>query len=199
MIGCLLYLNIDENGIVDIDIELINKRLLVLDLDHTLLYSEYQTTDPFLLEYHDFKYNEYHVLIRPHLFNFLHNISKYYDLFVWSAGSPDYVDKMVNELFFYIPLVGVYNVNWCDNICDRYYKPLIKISNEYNIDINDILIADNLLFNFIDNPKNGILIPEYRGDPQDNILIYLYNYLLMLKDIDTIDHLYKEDWLLTIL
>ncbi len=194
MIGCLLNLNVDEDGNVEVDIELINKRLLVLDLDHTLIYSEYISDDQFPEIDYDFEYNSHYVSIRPYTYNFLYNIWKYYDIFVWSAGSPDYVDKIVDELFHFIPIVGVYNINWCDTICDRYYKPLIKIVNEYDIHMDDILIVDNLSFNFFDNPQNGILMPEYRGDRNDNVLVYLYNYLLELTDVSDIIILHKEDW-----
>jgi len=62
------------------------RKLLVLDLDETLIYA----TDQPLSVPEGFRVGPYYVYLRPHLRRFLESCAVHFDIAVWTASSVDY-------------------------------------------------------------------------------------------------------------
>ena len=67
-----------------------------MDLDETLIHSVFTTekTDvKFSHKGDEFKFN-----VRPYALEFLANMSQYYSVYVFTAGTPDYAEPIVSYL-----------------------------------------------------------------------------------------------------
>lgn len=126
---------------------------------------------------------------RPYLDDFLRFCFEYFRyVFVWSAGTPPYVNSVVQTLFLPLGLKphGILNRNDCIILSDgTTYKPLQSLYNRENInpvnpsfEINatNTMALDDNSSTFIYNAGNGIHIPAY--DVYPNVI----NINRMLKD-----------------
>ena len=112
---------------------------------------------------------------RPHLNEFLlFSFSYFKSVSVWSAGRKEYVDALVDKIFSDFP--SPYIVMNYDDIAHlpngEYHKPLSKV---YEIDPSmnptNTILLDNRAANFINNPNNGVHIPDYSPSPNPNALM----------------------------
>lgn len=69
-------------------------KLLKLDLDETLIYA----TEKELGFSADFLFDKYFVYKRPHLEQFLIEISKHFAIGIWSSADDAYVTEIVNNI-----------------------------------------------------------------------------------------------------
>jgi Dullard-like phosphatase family protein len=139
------------------------KYSLVVDLDETLIYS-------FLLN------GENTYLIRPHCFDFLNEISSFFEIIIFTAGTKDYADKILNQIDK--------NKVW---IKYRLYREHLTFDNEelsifkdlskLGRDLSKTIIIDNREENFVLQPNNGLLIKTWNGDFEDRELLDLKNVL----------------------
>ena len=157
------------------------KYSLVLDLDETLIsfQKNYNTYDikNFIK---DIKTK---LILRPGLFEFLHNMKQLYELILFSSGTSDYVDPIVklieqNENYFEFVL---YRQHISYDERGEYFKNL----NLLNRNIKNIIIIDDMEKNFRLHKENGICIKPFYGDYQKNMnILNLLGQLLMKIRID---------------
>ena len=139
------------------------KYSLVVDLDETLIYS-------FLLN------GENTYLIRPYCFEFLNEMSTYYEIVVFTAGTKEYADKILNQIDK--------NKSW---IKYRLYREHLTFDDEelsifkdlskLGRDLSKTIIIDNRQENFELQPNNGLLIKTWNGNFDDKELFDLKNIL----------------------
>ncbi|CDW72561.1 nli interacting factor-like phosphatase family protein [Stylonychia lemnae] len=134
---------------------------LVLDLDETLVHF-----DPRIRTYRP----------RPFCLKFLHEMSKYYELVVFTAGLKDYADWILNDLdrSCYISHRLYRDHTKCRS--GVYIKDLSKIGR----DLTKTIIIDNIEENFQAQPDNGIPIKGWYHDSSDR---ELERYAMFLRDI----------------
>ena len=159
------------------------KKLLVLDLDETLVYSNTTPMEgwDFAREIDGFKF---WIKKRPGLDLFLQKVVLLYDLAIWSAGGDGYVKSTIKAIAPDIPFVFI----WSSNRCTRKYTPfsdhdhpeyergyymikdLKKIRrgnfglwwNRWNI-----VVVDDKWETYQRNRGNAIAIGEYNGEKDD--------------------------------
>ena len=124
------------------------KYTLVLDLDETLIFIKKDTKKKVLI-------------LRPYLYEFLERMKFLYELILFSFGTPEYVDPIVNiieknEKYFEYRLYRQHaSLNGND-----YVKDLNKLGR----DLKKIIIVDNLPQAFKLQKNNGICIKAFYGD-----------------------------------
>ena len=156
---------------------------LVLDIDHTLLCSY---TSPLADKPYDFTFESYYFYLRPLVVDFLKEVQRHFKIIVWSAAGKDYVNAVVKNLFIgnnifpYLVLTSE-DCQYATNHNYQIHKPLTVVTNYINCSIDQILIVDNIAFNFHEDEDNGIHIPDYYGGNNDIVLKYLLRHLLNLK------------------
>ena len=147
-------------------IERNKKYTLVLDLDETLI---------------SFRFNKKYKGIlkkRPGLHNFLNQVGTKYELVVFTAGTQEYADPIINIIeknnkIFAKKLYRQHTV-FIDNI---FVKDLTRLGR----DLSKIIIIDNMPQNFILQKENGIFIKNYFGqDDNDMALLDLIPILLKI-------------------
>ena len=152
------------------------KYSLVLDLDETLI--------SFPKKYKNYNINNFinaldtGIIFRPGLNDFLKNMKQFYELILFSSGTSDYVDPIVNfieknEKYFEFVL---YRQHISFDERGEYFKNL----NLLNRNIKNILIIDNIENNFKYHKENGICIKPFYGDvDKDRNLLNLLGQILI--------------------
>lgn len=198
----------------------LTQRCIILDLDETLVHSSEDYiklmtlqpfNDPVMLDLRSRMYNlslDSYIkpptvwgVTRPYTEDFLLFCFGYFSkVCVWSAGTPEYVRKIVDEIFpsGYKPDV-VYNRSHCYYTQEGdIFKPIKIMARDENLE--KILRLDNTLFlddrpqAFLKNPDNGIVIPAYEPDEtyesyvqDDTALPELMDWLLQPEVLRTSD------------
>jgi Dullard-like phosphatase family protein len=125
------------------------KFTLVLDLDETLVFIKKDNNNNRVL------------ILRPYLFEFLEKMKYLYELVLFSFGTPEYVDPILNIIekntkYFEYKLYRQHaSLNG-----DDYVKDLNKLGR----DLKKVVIIDNLPQAFKLQKSNGICIKPFYGD-----------------------------------
>ncbi|MBW0470711.1 hypothetical protein O181_010426 [Austropuccinia psidii MF-1] len=206
---CVLYLNRVQAKLDEIDktlqLNIMNpsrpgKKLLVLDLDYTLMDSK--------------AYSDYSVhaldMARPYLHEFLTALWPYYDFCIWSATSWRWLESKLIELGM---VGGKYTEKYLIQfVLDR--EPMFEVTSMRHGKISkhevkaleliwrkvsaynatNTLHLDDLSRNFVLNPRSGVKISAFknaRENKHDRQLVFLARYFLQiacLPDVRTVDH-----------
>ena len=150
------------------------KYTLVLDLDETLICFKFISQENGIGEMH----------LRPGLENFLEIIRNYYEIIIFTSGTRDYADKILDVIehkkkkkFFDGRLYREHTTY----IGNKYIKDLSKIGR----DLSKTIIVDNLSYSFKFQYDNGILISSFYGEENDKALIELQKILIKIYEENT--------------
>ena len=147
-------------------IEFSNKKTLILDLDETLVHSSFipfQKNDIVLnVDFDGILYKIY-VLVRPGAELFIKNMSKYYELVIFTASLSNYAS----------PLLDILDKE--ENIKYRLYREnctfmngvYIKDLKRLNRNLKDLVIVDNSPLAYAFNIENGLPIKTWYEDKND--------------------------------
>jgi len=171
-------------------------KLIILDLDETLIHA---TLDELDIPY-DFKFDKYFVYQRPHLREFLVDISEHFSIGIWSSASDDYVNEIVRHIKpDNVDFVLVWGRSKCtlrrDLTFDTYCfeKRLDKLKKK-GFRLEQVLVVDDSPSKSRTNYGNAIYIKEFTGDTTDLELQFLYEYLLTLKTVNNVRTVEKRGW-----
>jgi carboxy-terminal domain RNA polymerase II polypeptide A small phosphatase len=171
-------------------------KLLILDLDETLIHSsEYK------LDFdEDFRFESFFVYKRPYLDWFLEDLLKHFTIGIWSSGGDDYVLEIINRIK---PENAEFEMVWGRSRCtikrdrksDNYYfeKKLDKVKKK-GFSLDKVIVVDDSPEKSKSNYGNAIYIKEFVGDQNDEELKYLHDYLLTIKDVQNIRKIEKRGW-----
>ena len=163
---------------------------LVLDLDETMISFQFTHPENGIGQMH----------LRPGLENFLDVIKEYYELIVFTSGTREYADMVLdviehkrNKKYFTGRLYREHTIK----IGKKYIKDLSKIGR----DLSKTLIVDNLPQSFKFQHENGILISSFYADDyekkDDRALIELQKILIKIyedkRDVRVSILKYKEE------
>jgi CTD small phosphatase-like protein 2 len=171
-----------------------NKKTLILDLDETLIHSDFN----YKYSGHDsiinFNYNdeivEVPIFFRPGLMEFLQKISENFEILIFTASIKEYADAVLNYLdpenkFFQHRF---YRQN-CISVKNKIFIKDLRIF--VNRKQENIIIVDNSLYSFTNQISNGVLINSFYNDKADrelyNVLNYLKNYLQNTPDVRSLN------------
>ena len=187
----------ERKGIVDIkDHRNINrnKKLLILDLDETLVHSCFKPTinninnnlprpDIFLkVKFHS-KYHDVFVYKRPFVDEFLEKMSKYYNLIIFTASVREYADPLLDQLDKNRCIKLRYYRNNCS--LDKNGKFVKNLSTIYN-DLKNVILLDNNPISYSYNKDNGLPIITWHFDKKDRELVKIIPILEFLSTVDDI-------------
>lgn len=164
------------------------KKLLFLDLDETLIHSDFNkefNEEGKILKFtaEDTKEEiSVKVFLRPCAYNFLKILSDKFDLAVFTSASKDYADAVID---LFDPEKNIFKFrlyrNNCINIENFIFIKDLRILEEF-YDLKDVIILDNSIYSFSNQLSNGILINSFFKDPEDAYLVQAANYLWYLSE-----------------
>ena len=163
------------------------KKLLVLDLDETLISSNecppHNWDNTQIVNFqlsNKFNYTIY-VKFRPFVFDFLETMSKHYEIAIFTASEKAYADAIINKLDPERKLISkrLYNSD-CDQINGIFVKDLTKLGRN----LKDVVLVDNTVLCFAFQLNNGVPVLSYYGSGKSNDteLIDLREFLISIKD-----------------
>ena len=175
--------------------EFSNKKTLILDLDETLVHSSFtpfEKNDIILeVDFEGVMYNIY-VLVRPFAKEFLTNVSKYFELVVFTASIPKYASPLLDILDKEKVIKHRLFREHCTSINDLYIKDLKRL----NRPLKDVIIVDNSPLAYAFNEENGLPIKTWYDDTKDTELSKILPLLIFLskvKDVRGYIELFVED------
>ena len=148
----------------------------------------------------DFRVGPFHVHKRPHLDEFLSRAGRHYKLAIWSSASSDYVAAIAQHI---LPRGFKWAFVWSRERCTvkrnletfeaDYVKDLKKVKR-LGYDLARILVVDDTRCKTARNYGNAIYIEPFVGDPGDEELRLLLEYLESLVGCQNFRSIEKRDW-----
>jgi TFIIF-interacting CTD phosphatase-like protein len=178
-------------------------KLLILDLDETLIYS----TEISLAIKPDFLVDPYFVYKRPNLDNFIATCFEWFDVAVWTSSGAEYASAIVAAIFPNPQLLKFvwtsdrcsiainYNLDLIDGYYPTYYsRKLLKKVKRQGYRLESIIAIDDTPRKWEKSYGNLVRVTPFTGDPSDRELDYLIDYLNKLKHVENIRTIDKRSW-----
>jgi RNA polymerase II subunit A small phosphatase-like protein len=174
----------------------LEKHLLILDLDETLVFATEQPLD----RPADFGVAQYSVYPRPFLAEFLQTVSGWYELAVWSSGSPSYVADIVGQVF---PQRDALRFVWASDRCtvrfdpelrDYYWIKDLKKVKRAGYRLERVLMLDDTPSKLERQYGNLLRVRPFFGDPADTELQEVLPFLDRLWTEENLRHVEKRNW-----
>lgn len=165
------------------------KKTLILDLDETLIHSTFEQNQPSDIKIAVYLQKsskiEISVNIRPYALSFLEEMSKIYEIVIFSSSHQSYANAILNVLDPDNKFI-TYRV-FRDNCVVAEDGSLIKDLRIFaNRDLKEVVILDNSLLCYAWQMENGIPIIPFFADKEDKELAKLSAFLKILKDVDDV-------------
>ena len=160
-----------------------NKKTLVLDLDETLVHSqffEFSIPSDITIKIEiEKEIYDIHVLVRPGVEKFIEIMKDYYEIIIFTASISKYADILMNIIDpnNYCP----YRLfrEHCSFINNNYVKDLTKLGRN----LKDIIIVDNSPLSYSFHPNNGLPILSWFDDYNDFELENITPILIFLSKV----------------
>jgi RNA polymerase II subunit A small phosphatase-like protein len=171
-------------------------KLLILDLDETLIFSSLEK----LSSKEDFSVGNYFVYKRPNLDTFLKFIQNNFQLAVWTSSTSDYAGGIVKQLF---PDKSILKFVWARERCvskidiesrEQYWIKDLKKVKKLGFNLEKVLVIDDSPEKLERNYGNHIPVIPFLGDPKDDELQRLMNFLEKIKNLDSVRSIEKRNW-----
>ena len=169
-----------------------NKKTLVLDLDETLVHScgvPFNCPSDFIIQIEqDNDIHDIHVLVRPHVEEFLERMRKRYELVIFTAS----ISKYANPLLNIIDKMGFVPFRLFREHCTLINTAFVKDLSLLGRDFKDIIILDNNPTAYSLNHYNGFPIKSWFDDKNDDELLKICPILEFLSFVpDVRDYIKK--------
>ena len=172
-----------------------DKKTLVLDLDETLVHSigegavDSSSPSDFTIQVEQQNSShDVHVMVRPHVEEFLERMSKRYELVIFTAS----ISKYANPLLNVIDKTGNIPFRLFREHCTLINTAFIKDLSLLGRELKDIIILDNNPTAYALNHYNGFPIKSWFDDKKDNELIKISPILEFLSYVpDVRDYIKK--------
>ena len=195
-----LYLNMNRNEITRNVVS--GKKVVLLDLDETLIHGDFQEEylndidHPYdkIIKFTSLDEQEevsVGIFIRNGVQKFLEEISKIFDIGIFTASSKDYADAVINYLD---PNNEFIKFRLYRNSCIKVNNISIKDLRIIGVDLKNIVLIDNNMYSFANQLGNGILINSFYYDKNDydlfSVMSYLLTYIAPTDDVRKINEMF---------
>jgi RNA polymerase II subunit A small phosphatase-like protein len=176
--------------------EVPSKKLLILDIDETLIFA----TEAEIGRTADFEIEGYYVYKRPYLSEFLAFCFDTFDVGFWTTATQRYGDEIVGEI---CPKGNLPVLLWTRSKCTWSYdeelqerilvKKLEKLRRK-GFRSESIIAVDDKQAVWRFSYGNLVNVRPFEGDPADNELLLLIEYLRRLSALTDVRPVEKRNW-----
>lgn len=158
---------------------IISKPAIVIDLDDTLVHvtqlppSESKLKNYFSIQ---LKKRQFYVQKRPYLEYFLDQMSRLYDIYIFTSSEKEYADLIIDNIMPNLKRNHRFYKDSCYSIYGYYVKDLQLIRRS----LNKTLLIDDSSGSSLKNPKNLIKVKPFCGECNDRVL---FNLVKLLQSI----------------
>jgi len=170
-------------------------RLLVLDIDETLLYASTKALE----RQPDFTMGRYSVYLRPHLQKFLDFAFEHFRVGIWTSATRTYAQKILAPLLKDREVEFLWTRERCTRRIDPetqetvFIKDLKKLKRR-GYCLEEILVVDDSPEKIQRQYGNFIRVAPFYGSTEDRELALLPEYLLRLDQIKNVRKVEKRNW-----
>ncbi|KAG1746579.1 HAD-like domain-containing protein [Suillus paluster] len=157
------------------------KKCLVLDLDETLVHSNFRAIpDPdFIVPVEiDHRWHNMYVQKRPGVDEFLRQMGELYEVVVYTASLSAYADPVMD----YLDMYKVVSHRLFRENCYRFRGNYVKDLSQLGRPMADTIILDNSPASYIFHPTNAVPISSWFNDPHDTELMDICPLLIDISD-----------------
>lgn len=174
---------------------MVDKKLLVLDLDETLVFA----SEVALSREADFHVGPYHVYERPHVHRFIAHVLGRFQVGVWTASGEQYAAQVVERLFPRDGLEFVWSSQRCTTTRDwstGEYQTIKKIEKlkARGYRLESIIAIDDTPAKYARSFGNLVAVREFTGEQEDDELLHLMRYLDHLAGVPNVRAVEKRNW-----
>lgn len=187
----------------------IKDKLLILDIDETLIHTE-MLPKPLDKEYGcDFSMDLddnyiYYTFKRPHVEKFLNWALENWKVAIFTTATADYVVEIMRNLSVDLSKFEfLYDRNYCNTKYDfdgphsgsrHWVKKLDRVRRSFDFPLEKMLIVDDKPETASENYGNLIQIKPFYSDQNDVELLKLMSYLEKIKDAENFRDIEKRGW-----
>jgi Dullard-like phosphatase family protein len=145
-------------------------KLLVLDLDETLVHCSFQEPEHFEFQFqmpYDGTFLVAYIQKRPHVDKFLAAVVQSFLVVIFTASMRDYANPVIDIICPSIPA----DRRLFRDACLLHEGFLVKDLRIFNRPLEDIIIVDNNPASFLFHPRNGIVCRTWEGSLDDTELL----------------------------
>lgn len=160
------------------------KALVIFDLDETLIHSRQERLD----REPDYVLDRLSVYFRPNAIELIAAVADKFEIAVWSAGSPLYVNSIVERIFPpEVKPLFVWNRDHCTAKFEFSYLQTLFLKDlnrmvDFGFDVTNTLIIEDDPVKVRDFMDNALFVSQYFGEDSDEGLSALINFILDLKE-----------------
>lgn len=161
------------------------KKCLVLDLDETLVHSNFRPVpDPdFIVPVEiEHRWHNMYVQKRPGVDEFLRQMGEKYEVVVYTASLGSYAHPVLDHLDIY----NAVSHRLFRESCFRYRENYVKDLSQLGRPMADTIIIDNSPASYIFHPTNAVPISSWFNDPHDTELIDICPLLADLSSTEDV-------------
>jgi len=161
------------------------KKCLVLDLDETLVHSSFQPVPQanYIIPVNiDGTIHNVYVIKRPGVDSFMHQLSEYYEIVIYTASLSKYADPLLDKLDIH----KVIKKRLFRENCVLHDGHYVKDLSLLNRDIKNTIIVDNSPASYKFHPENAIDCSSFFDDPNDNELWIIGKFLTTIRSCDDV-------------
>lgn len=176
------------------------KKLVILDLDETLIHSRVELLDHPC----DLEINPLYVYVRPHAEKLIKAFAERFSIAVWSAGSPKYVRRITEHLLEGLDPVVEPVFVWDRDACSKKASPFFSFQEiftkdlrkveQFGFELDSILIVEDDPIKISEFKDNAIIVKQYFGESSDNELELLAGYVKEIEAVGDFRKLDKNIW-----
>ena len=174
--------NINNNQIL-LPPQTSNKKTLVLDLDETLVHSQFMTfsepSDVVIKIEIENEIHDIHVMVRPGVKEFLEKMDKLYEIVIFTASVSKYADPLLDI----IDKKGYCPFRLFREHCSLINTTFVKDLQRLGRDLKNIIIVDNSPLSYSLHPENGLPILTWFEDKEDRELYSIIPVLVFLSTV----------------
>ena len=169
-----------------------NKKILILDLDETLVHSSFHPLffnneviqpDIFFKILFENKSHDVYVLKRPYIKEFLNKMNKIFTLYIFTASIKEYANPLLQKLDKHKLISKKLFRENCTLSQDNKYIKDLSILNE---NLKNVILLDNNPNSYRFNKCNGLPIKTWHFDKTDKELIKIIPFLTFLSMVDDV-------------
>ncbi len=173
----------------------IPRKLLVLDLDETLIHATGRRID----REEDFRVGHYYVYLRPHLDQFVSFALSAFSVGVWTSSGETYAEQVIQKIFPQGALEFVWSSQRCTPARDWTTGEYTTIKNLRKLKargyrLESVIAVDDTPSKHAKNYGNLVTVREFLGAQDDDELLLLTKYLQQLVPVQNVRTVEKRFW-----
>ena len=168
-----------------------SRKTLIIDLDETLVHASFSPIDKpdIIVQVElDKVTHQLYVLLRPYAKEFIMEMSKLYELVIFTASLSKYADPVIS----FIDILQVVNFRLYRQHCTFHKGIYVKDLSQLNRDLEKVIIIDNSPASYCFHPENAVPITSWFNDRNDTELKTLMTLLKDMANVNDVRTILKK-------